>query len=167
MGFDNTSPITIFYNHLPYVLSTLVNGLSDPVVDDRIVTTLKNNTSVTCSMLFEWLSDFKVGLSEEEYRTLKNFTCDRDPDNFNAYTDLYMAELMIWNKPTSKYRSFITSMIGDVYDVLEAISLTMSHNVTIEPPFSKKYSEHVLQMLKESVEVTSEESTFHRVNMVK
>lgn len=118
-------------------------------------------------MLFDWLSDFKVGLSAEEYRTLKNFTCDLDPENFNVYTDLYMAEITIWNKPTSKYRSFVASIIGDVYDLLEAISLTVRHNVTIEPPFSKRYLDHMLQMMKESLEITSEESTFHKVNVAK
>ncbi|XP_028048892.2 uncharacterized protein LOC105837746 isoform X2 [Monomorium pharaonis] len=162
LGFDNTSPVTIFYNQLPFILSTVINGISDPVMDDHIVTALENNSTITCSMLFDWLSDFKVGLSNEEYRTLKNFTCDLDPENFNVYTDLYMAEVMIWNKPTSRYRSFVASIIGDLYDAAERISLTVRRKVTIEPLFSKKYLEHLLQMLKESLEVRSEEGTFHK-----
>ncbi|XP_011684588.1 PREDICTED: uncharacterized protein LOC105447955 isoform X2 [Wasmannia auropunctata] len=162
LGFDNISPITIFHDQLPFVLSTLVNGISDPIIDNRIVTALKSNTTITCSMLFDWLSDYKVGLSDEEYRTLKNFTCDLDPENFNVYTDLYMAEMTIWDKPTSKYRSFIASMIGDMYDLIEAITLAMKHNVIIEPPFSKRYLDHMLQMLKDTLEIVSGEGTYHK-----
>lgn len=167
LGFDHTSPITIFYDQLPHILSTLINGISDPVIDDRIVTALESNTTITCSMMFDWLSDIRVGLSAEDYRTLKNFTCDLDPENFNVYTDLYMAEMMIWNKSASKYRSYIASMIGDLYDLIEAISLTVKHDVIIEPPFSKRYLDHVLQMLKESLEIRNEEDTFRKVNMAK
>ncbi|KAL6258986.1 hypothetical protein P5V15_008908 [Pogonomyrmex californicus] len=162
LGFDNTSPITIFYNQLPYILSTLVNGLSNPTVDDQIITALKNNVAITCSMMYDWLSDEKVGLSVEEYRTLKNFTCDLDPENFNVYTDLYMAEITIWKKPVNKYRSYVASMIGDLYDLVKTIGRTVKNNVVIEKPFSKKYSEHVFQMLRESLEIKSDESTLHK-----
>jgi len=117
--------------------------------------------------MFDWFSDFKVGLSAEEYRTLKNFTCDLDPENFNVYIDLYMAEITIWNTSASKYRSYVASIIGDLFDLAQAISFTVKHNVTIEPPFSKKYLDHMFQMLKESLEIGSEESTFHKVNMTK
>ena len=167
LGFDNISPITIFHDQLPFILATLVNGLSDPVIDDHIVTTLESNTTITCSMLFDWLSDFRVGLSAEEYRILKNFTCDLDPENFNVYTDLYMAEITIWNKPASKYRSYVASTIGDVFDLAGAISLTMRRNIIIEPPFSKKYLNHMVQMLKENLEISNAEGTFHKVNMIK
>ncbi|XP_018348552.1 PREDICTED: uncharacterized protein LOC108752306 [Trachymyrmex septentrionalis] len=162
LGFDNISPITIFHDQLPFILATLVNGLSDPVIDDHIVTTLESNITITCSMLFDWLSDFRVGLSVEEYRILKNFACDLDPENFNAYTDLYMAEITIWNKPASKYRSYVASTIGDVFDLAGAISLTMRRNIIIEPPFSKKYLNHMVQMLKESLEISNAEGTFHK-----
>lgn len=167
LGFDSTSPITIFHDQLPFILSTLVNAISDPVIDDHIVTALQSNTTITCSMIFDWFSDFKVGLSVEEYRTLKNFTCDLDPENFNVYTDLYMAEITIWNTPASKYRSYVASIIGDLFDLAQTISFTVKHNVIIEPPFSKRYLDHMFQMLKESLEIGSEESTFHKVNMAK
>ncbi|XP_011868082.1 PREDICTED: uncharacterized protein LOC105562133 isoform X2 [Vollenhovia emeryi] len=162
LGFDNMSPITIFHDQLPFILSTLVNAISNPVTDDRIVAALENNATITCSMLFDWFSDFKVGLSAEDYRTLKNFTCDLDPENFNSYMDLYMAEIMIWNKPARNYRSYVASIIGDLYELIRAVSFTLKHNVIIEPPFSKRYLDHMLQMLKESLEVQNEESTFHK-----
>ncbi|KAG5315958.1 ABCAD protein, partial [Acromyrmex insinuator] len=162
LGFDNISPITIFHDQLPFILATLVNGLSDPMIDDYIVTTLQSNTTITCSMLFDWLSDFRVGLSAEEYRILKNFTCDLNPENFNVYMDLYMSEIMIWNKPASKYRSYVASTLSDAFDLVGAISLTMRRNVIIEPPFSKKYLNHMIQMLKESLEISNAEGTFHK-----
>ncbi|XP_050450054.1 uncharacterized protein LOC126850786 isoform X1 [Cataglyphis hispanica] len=162
LGFDNTSPISIFHDQLPYILSTLVNGISDPVIDDQIVTALKNNTAITCTMMFDWLSDVRVGLSAEDYRTLKNFTCDLDPENFNAFTDLYMAETTIWKKPVSKYRSYVASMIGDLYDLAKGISFTLKNKINIEPPFSKRYLMHMLQTLRETLEIRHEESTFHK-----
>lgn len=164
LGFDNTSPISIFHDQLPYILSTLVNGISDPVIDNQIVTALKNNTAITCTMMFDWLSDVRVGLTAEDYRTLKNFTCDLDPENFNVYTDLYMAEMTIWKKPVSKYRSYVASMIGDLYDLAKGISFTLKNKIIIEPPFSKRYLMHMLQTLRETLEIRHEESTFHKVN---
>lgn len=164
LGFDNKSPISIFHDQLPYILSMLVNGISDPVIDDQIVTTLKNNTAITCSMMFDWLSNVRVDLTAEDYRTLKNFTCDLDPENFNVYMDLYMAATTVWEKPVNKYRSYVASMIGDLYDLAKSISLTMKNKVVIEPPFSKRYLDHMLQTLRETLEIRHEESTFHKVN---
>ncbi|KAL0111880.1 hypothetical protein PUN28_013230 [Cardiocondyla obscurior] len=161
LGFDNMSPVSIFYNQLPFILSTVINALSDSVMDDRIVTALENNTTITCSMMFEWFSDYKVGLSAEEYRILKNFTCDLDPENFNIYTDLYAAETMIWHQPVNKYRSYVASITGDLYELAESIAYTVQNDIIIEPPFSKKYLDHMLQMLKESLEVKSGESVFN------
>ncbi|XP_067204074.1 uncharacterized protein ldd isoform X2 [Linepithema humile] len=162
LGFDNTSPVTIFHDQLPYILSTLVNGISDPEIDDQIVTALKNNTTVSCSMMFEWLSDTKIGLSAKDYRTLKNFTCDLDPENFNVYTDLYLAETTLWEKPVNKYRSYIATIIGDLYNLAKAISFTVKNNVVIEPPFSKKYLDYLLQSLRDTLEIKHGESTFHK-----
>lgn len=115
-------------------------------------------------MMFNWWSDERIGLSPEEYRILKNFTCDLDPENFNVYTDLYMAEMAIWEKPTSKYRSHVAMMIGDLYDLAKTISLTMKNDVIIEPPFPKRYVNDMLKELKETLEIRHMESTFHKVN---
>lgn len=165
LGFDSASPITIFHDQLPYVLSTLVNGISDPVIDDRIVTSLKSNVTITCSMMFDWLSEARVGLSEEDYRTLKNFTCDLDPENFNVYTDLYMAETTIWQRPVNKYRSYVASMVSDLYDLAKAVSRTINNDVVVEPLFSKRYLEHLLRTIRDTLEVKQAESTFHKVNV--
>ncbi|XP_072756384.1 uncharacterized protein Ldd isoform X2 [Anoplolepis gracilipes] len=162
LGFGNTSPISIFHDQLPYILSTLINGISDPVIDDKIVTALKNNTAITCTMMFDWFSDVRVSLTPEDYRILKNFTCDFDPENFNMYTDFYMAETTIWKKPVSKYRSYVASMIGDLYDLARSISRAVENKMIIEPPFSKRYLDHMLQTLRETLEIRHEESTFHK-----
>lgn len=165
LGFDNASPIAIFHDQLPYILSTLLNGITDPVIDEQIVSSLQNNTSITCATMFEWLSDIRVGLSVADYRTLKNFTCDLDPENFNVYTDFYMAEMMIWEKPTSKYRSHLVSMIGDLYDLAKAISLTIKNEIVIEPPFSKRYLDDMLLKLKETLEIPYAMKTSQKVTV--
>ncbi|XP_019697173.1 ATP-binding cassette sub-family A member 13 isoform X1 [Harpegnathos saltator] len=161
LGFDSTTPVAIFHDQLPYILSTLLNGISDPTIDDKIVSLLRNNTAITCSTLFDWLSDTRVGLSVADYRTLKNFTCDLDPENFNVYTDFYMVEMMVWNKPASSYRSHIVSMFGDLYDFAKAITLAIRNGVVIEPPFSKQYLDDMLHKLKETLEIRHSKSTFH------
>ncbi|XP_032690190.1 uncharacterized protein LOC116853290 isoform X2 [Odontomachus brunneus] len=162
LGFDSTTAVAIFHDQLPYILSTLLNGISDPVINEQIVNTLKNNTAITCSMMFNWLSEDRVGLSTTDYRTLKNFTCDLDPENFNAYTDFYMAEVMIWEKPASKYRSHLVTMIGDLYDLVKAISLVIKNNIIIEPPFSKRYLNDMLLKLKETLEIRHPRGTFEK-----
>lgn len=114
-------------------------------------------------MMFDWWSDHRIGLSEEDYTALKNFTCDLDPENVNAYTDLYITEAMIWDKPANKYRSYIASMIGDLYDLAKGITLTMKKKVVIEPPFSKEYMDNILERIRETLEIRNPKSTFHEV----
>lgn len=114
--------------------------------------------------MFDWFSDVRIGLTTEDYKILKNFICDFDPENFNVYTDLYMAETTIWEKSVSKYRSYIASMIGDLYDLAKGISLTVKNKIVIEQPFSKRYLDHMLQTLRETLEIRHEEGTFHKVN---
>ncbi|RLU15876.1 hypothetical protein DMN91_011632 [Ooceraea biroi] len=160
LGFDSTSPITIFHDQLAYILSTIVIGISDPVIGDKIFSAIDHKT-ITCTMMFDLLSEVRVGLSAEDYRTLKNFTCDSDPENFNVYMDLYMAQMMNWERPASKYRSYVASMFGDMYDLAKAITLTLKNKVIIEPPFSKKYWDHMLHSLRDSLELGGEHA-FHR-----
>jgi len=162
LGFDSASPIAIFHDQLVHILSTLLIGISDPVIGNQINTEIRYNT-ITCTMMFDLLSQVRVGLSVEDYRTLKNFTCDFDPENFNVYTDLYMAQTTNWQRPTSKYRSYIASMFGDVYDLAKAITLTIKNNITIEPPFSKRYWDHTLRTLRSSLEHQNA-GAFHKVN---
>lgn len=163
LGFDSRTPVAIFYDQLPYILSTLLNGITDPEIDGKIVKSLRYNNPITCSMMFDWLSDARVGLSVADYRTLKNFTCDLDPENFNVYTDFYMTETVIWKKPASKYRSFVVSLIGDLYDLAKAISLTIKNKIIIERPFSKQYLDDTLLKLTETLEIQYERNTSQQV----
>lgn len=167
MGFNDKTPISIYYNKLHYVLATLVNGLSASDVGNRIVTSSGN---VTCSRLFEWWSDHVIGLSPEEYRILKNFTCDLVPDNFNAYTDLYMAEESLWSKPVNSYRSYTITSIGDLYEfafeVRNIVKSTADKDVEIEMPFSMSYLSTTLQKLKDALEFRDEETTQGKVSQL-
>lgn len=160
LGFNDKTPISIYYNKLHYVLATLINGLSSSDVGNRIVTSSDN---VTCSRLFEWWSDHVVGLSPEEYGILKNFTCDLVPDNFNAYTDLYMAEESLWSKPVNSYRSYTITSIGDLYEfafeVRNIVKRTEGKDVEIEIPFSMSYLSTTLQKLKDALEFHDNEET--------
>ncbi|XP_014474957.1 PREDICTED: ATP-binding cassette sub-family A member 13 isoform X2 [Dinoponera quadriceps] len=153
LGFDNTTPVAIFHDKLPYILSTLLNGISDPKIERKFISSLENHTRITCSMMFEWLSDTRVGLSEAEYKTLKNFTCDLNPENFNVYIDFYADEIMTWMNPVKTYRSHIVSMIGDLYNLAKVIGLTMKNNIVIEPPFPKQYLDDMLLKLRDTLEV--------------
>ncbi|XP_017788277.1 PREDICTED: uncharacterized protein LOC108570860 [Habropoda laboriosa] len=155
LGFDKSTPVSIYYDKLPYVLATIINGLSDFDIDNRIVESL-NSTGVTCSEMFELWSDSIIGLSADEYRILKNFTCDLDPDNFNAYTDLYMAESTVWRMPVDKYRSYVTTAMGGIYDfgseVWRLVNDIRKPDVTFEMPFSMIYWASSLQKLRDAFE---------------
>ena len=152
LGFSERTPVSIFYNQLHYILATLANGLADPEVDKRIVESLENDTDISCSQFFEWWSSSAVGLTVDEYRILKNFTCDLDPDNFNAYTDLYMTETTIWRKPAYGYRSYLMTVIGDAYDFAKLVSRVIEEDVTIEAPYSRKYLLNLLRKLRDALE---------------
>ncbi|XP_076237165.1 lipid droplet defective [Calliopsis andreniformis] len=158
LGFSKSTPFAIIYNKLSYVLATLVNGLADPEIDERIVETLESKTDITCSQIFEWWSSSLIGLSFEEYRTLKNFTCDLDPDFFNAYTDLYLAESTVWWKSMNKYRSFMMTVMSDAYDFTRLVHEVIHGDVVIQMPFSREYMVDLIQKLRDSLEDTDKDS---------
>ncbi|KAG7198455.1 hypothetical protein KM043_005838 [Ampulex compressa] len=157
LGFDSKSPVTIIHNQLPYILATFADGLSDPTLDDKIVQTLERRRAVSCPEVFEWFSDFVVGLTPEEYRTLKNFSCDGDPEGFNVFTELAMAESTIWRTPARKYRSFVVGMVGDVYEIGKLIARRPEEGLVIERPFSKKYLDDVLVRLRDILKAKDRE----------
>lgn len=167
LGFTRGTPIAIFYNQLPHVLATLVNGLADPEVDKRVVEALEIGANISCSMIFEWWSTSLTGLSFDDYRTLKNFTCDLDPNNFNAYTDLYMSEMTVWRKSASKYRSFLMTAIGDMYDFAKLVNDVIDEDPTVEMPFSRDYVLDLIQKLRDSLEDTDNNSTYKVTRIVR
>nr|XP_031839600.1 uncharacterized protein LOC116430078 isoform X2 [Nomia melanderi] len=152
LGFNGLSPIRIYYKRLPYILATLVNGLADPDTERRVSESLLNKTSVSCARLFSWWSTSVTGLTADEYRILKNFTCDLDPDHFNDYTNFYLDVSSHWRAPAKSYRSYMTTVIGDVYDLANTIGSIVHTDVKIDAPFSRAYLLNLLQELRSSLE---------------
>ncbi|KAK2584735.1 hypothetical protein KPH14_007066 [Odynerus spinipes] len=148
LGFTNDSAIAIIYNKLPYIFSTMVAGLTDERGALRI---LNNRTRFDCSEGFDWWSDFRVGLSVEEYATLEKFVCNLNPENFNAFADLIENEAAMFRKPISKYRSYMVTTIIDVYDFAKALKERIN-NTIIENPFSTLYWNDVLDKIIDSLE---------------
>ena len=124
--------------------------MSDPTVDSRAINAMKRE-NISCSEIFSWFSNFRVDLSMDEYRILKNFTCDLDPDNFNAFTDLYIKEAAVWGKPFSDYQSFFLSVIIDMYDLGKKIENRTQSGVKIDLPFGENYFENILKTLKQEL----------------
>ncbi|XP_033223873.1 phospholipid-transporting ATPase ABCA1 isoform X3 [Belonocnema kinseyi] len=147
LGFRDNSAIAIAYNRLPNIIATFINGLSDPTVDSRTINAIKRK-NISCSEIFLWLSDSRVDLSLDEYRILKNFTCDLDPDNFNAFTDLYMKEAVVWESSFSDYQSFFLSLGIDMYDLGKTIENRTKSGIKVELPFGENYFDNVLKTLK-------------------
>ncbi|XP_053973403.1 uncharacterized protein LOC128873691 isoform X1 [Hylaeus volcanicus] len=162
LGFTGKTPLGIYYNQLPFVLATLANGLSDPEIDERIVgveslenTTVRDRAPITCSQLFEWWSTSVTCLTSAEYTILKNFTCDLDLANFNVYSDLYMTETALWREPVNKYRSYLITSIGDVYDLIKMLENVTRKDVAIDVPFSTSYLLKVVEKLRNSLKTES------------
>ncbi|XP_035722982.1 uncharacterized protein LOC118441973 isoform X2 [Vespa mandarinia] len=152
LGFNDESVVSIIYKKLPYILSTLVNGLSDSRIENKILQTIKNHAKFNCTDLFDWWSDVRVGLSIEEYTILKKFTCYLSSENFNGYVNFAATEREIFWKPVSLYRLYMLTVIGDIYDFGKAINKIVNTTVTIERPFTKLYFKNVLIKLKDSLE---------------
>lgn len=163
LGFNGLSPIRICYKRLPYILATLVNGLADPDTEKRVTESLLNKTNVSCAQLFSWWSASVTGLTADEYRILKNFTCNLAPDNFNDYTNFYLDVSTHWRAPAKNYRSYVTTVIGDVYELAIAIGSVMHTDVKVDAPFSRAYLSSVLQELRASLEGSNRTEADHSV----
>ncbi|XP_014612694.1 PREDICTED: uncharacterized protein LOC106791527 isoform X1 [Polistes canadensis] len=161
LGFNNESVVGLIYNKLPYILSTVVNGLSDERIENKIVETLKNGNEFECKDMFDWWSDVKVGITVEEYSEIQKFVCNLDPENFNAYMDFAVGEEMVFRKPMNQYRSYMITLIGDLYDFAKSINARINSTIIIKKPFTKLYFEDLLMKLKDSLEYI--ESTSYKI----
>ncbi|XP_015191826.1 PREDICTED: uncharacterized protein LOC107074670 isoform X2 [Polistes dominula] len=161
LGFNNESVVGLIYNKLPYILSTVVNGLSDERIENKIIETLKSGNELKCKDMFDWWSDVKVGITVEEYSKIEKFICNLDPENFNAYMNFAVEEGMVFRKPVNQYRSYIVTLIGDLYDFAKFINARINSTVIIKKPFTKFYFEDLLMKLKDSLEHI--ESTSYKV----
>lgn len=165
LGFNGLSPIRIYYKRLPYILATLVNGLTDPDTEKRVYESLANKTNISCAQLFSWWSTSLTGLTTDEYGILKNFTCDLVSDNFNDYTNFYLDVSSHWRAPAKNYRSYMTTVIGDVYDLANTIGSMMHTDVKIDAPFSRTYVLSLLQELRASLEGYNRTEADHPVGV--
>ncbi|XP_076176197.1 lipid droplet defective isoform X2 [Ptiloglossa arizonensis] len=152
LGFGAKTPVAIYYNQLADVLATLANGLSDPDIDKRIVELLRNDIPIPCSHLFEWWSPFVVGLTSDQYKVLKNFICTYNVEKFNDYIELFRNEINVWWNPVNSYRLYLTTSIGDAYDLANLIKNITQENLIIDVPFAPPYLIKVLQKLQSNLE---------------
>ncbi|XP_076641439.1 lipid droplet defective [Halictus rubicundus] len=144
LGFTNKSPIGIFYNKLPYLLATLADGLTDLDVDKLIVKSMSNEVNVSCDELFDHWPTSPTGFTLEDHEILKKFVCYLTSFKFNVYTDLLIAETVVWRTPVNQYRSRVMSVISDIYDLSNIIRNITKMRVMIEVPFSDHYFKWLL-----------------------
>ncbi|XP_053595540.1 uncharacterized protein LOC103571174 isoform X2 [Microplitis demolitor] len=167
LGFTIKSPVSIVRDRFPYILATVIYGLTDMDLDNKIYTAINNNNnnkdnnesiSITCTDIFTWFENYKTGLTDDEYRTLKNFTCDADPENFNAFIDLYLKETTIWNAPVSNYQLHFLSLGEQLYRLGELVK-SLGEDFEINSPVDEKYFKDALITLKNVLEVPKATST--------
>lgn len=104
--------------------------------------------NISCSDIFSWFENSRVDLTVEEYRILKNFTCDLDADNFNSFTDLYMKETAIWQKSFVDYQSYFFSLLIDLTDLGKKITKRTKNGMKIVFPFDEKYFNDIAEILR-------------------
>lgn len=152
LGFTEKSVVRVIYEKAPYILATIVNGMSDPSLDSRAYNETKNRQGlITCSDVFSWFQDYKYGLSDEDYLILKNTTCDGDSGNFNAFTDLYLRLTTAWHQPVSMYRSYFVTLASEVVQLIDRFSYIASFDGAIDLPSLESYFERFLILLKDAL----------------
>ncbi|XP_066598930.1 uncharacterized protein ldd isoform X2 [Prorops nasuta] len=150
-GFTNGTVVSIFYNQFPYVLSTIFNGLSDPTVSELIGQRLNTDKPISCENIFDWWRNSSIGLSSADYDVLMNFICHLDPENFNAYTNLFVTESTIWRSPMKSYKSRLASAFLDFYHVFRTVKRLSERNVTVKMPYSVEYFHLTASSMLESL----------------
>ncbi|XP_028982053.1 uncharacterized protein LOC107039836 isoform X2 [Diachasma alloeum] len=153
LGFTRKSVVSIVHQRLPYILATVVYGISDPELDHQIHKAVENGEGVTCEKLFSWFIDYKVGLTDEEYLNLKNFTCDHDTLYFNAFFDLYLEETAYWGRPVSDYRSYFFTLAHSIHDFAVITEAAVDRKMVIDPPVDKQYLNGAINTLKDILQV--------------
>lgn len=151
LGFTNRSSVSVIYERLPHIAATIINGMSDPTLDDRAYESLQGEKIVTCADVFSWFSDYRIGLTAEEYSILKISTCDADPENFNAFTDIYLNLMTVWRQPVSRYRSHVFSLARELYELGDLATDFVADRVIVALPFTESYFQNFLTTLKEDL----------------
>ncbi|XP_078047717.1 lipid droplet defective isoform X2 [Augochlora pura] len=156
LGFTNESPIGVFYNKLPHLLTSLAKGLTDLELDKQIAESAASGNDISCEQLFNHWPTFSKGFTREDRETLKKFACHLSSDKFNAFADLYWTETMVWWMQAKEYRSRVMTVIGDLYDLTVAVRNVTKANVVIEVPFSNHYFKWFLSEMLTTFEESGE-----------
>ncbi|XP_046740699.1 uncharacterized protein LOC124408067 isoform X2 [Diprion similis] len=140
LGFTDESPIKVAYSHLPDLTATLITGLSSSTIIKKISSISKNPYGgPTCADVFHWFAEFRQEISLEDYTRLKNGTCDLDPVNFNAFTDLLLNEGIVRTKPVKDYPLYAGRTILRLYEFGRAIKNAVTNGFKVKSPFTGKY----------------------------
>lgn len=163
-GFTSNTVIGTFHDKLPYIAATLVNGMSDRRVQFQFAELWARETKVSCPEFFSWWSNHLLGLTLDDYRTLKNFACHLEPEHFNAFVDLFHEETKIWNKPAVEYRPHFATLAGELYGVAMAIIKALQSGVTFEAPFTERYFTKATKTMKSALDVKIKKVTYSTVS---
>ncbi|XP_063992095.1 ATP-binding cassette sub-family A member 13-like isoform X2 [Diachasmimorpha longicaudata] len=153
LGFTSKSVVSIVRQRFPYILATVVYGISDPELDHQLHRAVENAQGITCEKMFSLFEDYKVGLTNDEYLNLKNFTCDHDTFHFNAFFDLYLDATAYWRRPVSHYRSYFFTLAHDIHDFAVITEAAVDRKMVIDPPLDKQYLNDAVNTLKNILQV--------------
>ncbi|XP_043289977.1 uncharacterized protein ldd isoform X2 [Venturia canescens] len=152
LGFTDKSVVRVVYEKGPFILATILNGMSDPSLDSRIYNETRNQQRpIACSDIFSWFQDYRYGLSGEDYLKLKNTTCDGDPENFNAFTDLYLRLTTVWRQPVSQYRTYFATLVSEVWQLADRFNHVAITDGVIDLPSLERYFDRGLILLKDAL----------------
>lgn len=155
LGFENKSVVSIVYHQLPYILTTLINAMSDAQVDSRISTWWQDGKMVSCSTVFSWFFDYRMSLNIDEYMTIQNFTCNGDLKGFNSYIDWFVDATMLWRKPISKYQARFLTMSGSLQKLATTIDNLIQTNFNVTMLFTANYFNRFIKLLNKSLSITN------------
>ncbi|XP_046491171.1 uncharacterized protein ldd isoform X1 [Neodiprion pinetum] len=140
LGFTDKSPIKIAYSHLPDLTATFITGLSSSSIMKKISSISKNPYGgPTCADVFHWFAEFRQEISPDDYTRLKNGTCDLDPINFNAFTDLLLNEGIVRTMPVKDYPLYAGRTILRMYEFGRAVKNAVTNGLKIKSPFTSEY----------------------------
>lgn len=152
LGMSQKSTLSIIYKNFHSIFATILYGISSQHFENYVYQHKSSDGGLTCAKLFTWFSNYKVGLTVEEFWSLKNFTCDGDYRDFNVFFDFYVKEIEIWQAPISDYQSHFVRLPKDINDLLKEIKRFRDGTVIIDSLIDENYLMNILNNLKELLE---------------
>ncbi|XP_044002930.1 uncharacterized protein LOC122848731 isoform X2 [Aphidius gifuensis] len=151
-GIGPKSPFSLFRNHFHDIFATLLYGITDKNFEYLIYHNTTSKDSLTCSKLFSWFFNYKIGLTVEEYWSLKNFTCDRDYNDFNDFLNLYIKQIKLWKTPVINYQNHFVRLPKDISDFINVIKKIQNGTIKISPLVDNNYWKIIINNLKNLLE---------------